>query len=497
MKYTLLNVKDISRKYPLDYLDCFERPMTIACYYLKPEYEYLYIVFRKMYQTFFFNGEGQNDIFKDYEKELGIKCVKVDIENNLIETIIDILDQGYPVLVPGNLRGLYYSRQYLHDDWPHLFLIKGYDKEKELFHMLDSTQLETEDDNPVYANFSIKFQILREIFEMYKWEQAGRIYYNKLVEESEVDYAVRVRNCLELLCDCISKRTYIEYAIMRGKEKQVSYNEIVNCAKGKKLLLECLIECLKIISIDTKRLEEIMEKIGKCWTEADLNLIHTLMKRNEIEKSYFDESKELQLQEKELLDALSKIQLLLQENSPGTQMEKTKYLYENNEDGIITHDLEKYIFCFNKDKNYNFWLKDNAPKVLVYSERKPLNRFLFLVKCEVMEDCLLEGHVKGIFIATTTGAFFGFGLDHLRTFVFEQFGVATKRCTAEPFVNRKVLMYMKLEQQRLSYGIIEGEEREFGYADFDESILRIGFYCKTWSNCQKLKISFYDEQLIF
>lgn len=82
---------------------------------------------------------------------------------NINTTIEKILDNNNPFFIPGNLIELFYSKFYKTSDWMHLFLIKGYDSLKNIYHILDSTQRRDELDYDCY-DFVITYDILKDMY---------------------------------------------------------------------------------------------------------------------------------------------------------------------------------------------------------------------------------------------------------------------------------------------------------------------------------------------
>ncbi|RSJ08854.1 hypothetical protein D8833_09915 [Streptococcus intermedius] len=96
---------------------------------------------------------------------MNIEVQKIIIRKNIIPTLEDFLTKNFPVIVPINLKYLFYSDKYLEEDWPHPFVIKGFDHKKKIFYILDYTQLKS--DQIQENDFSIDYDSLVQVFESY------------------------------------------------------------------------------------------------------------------------------------------------------------------------------------------------------------------------------------------------------------------------------------------------------------------------------------------
>ncbi|HGP8831153.1 TPA: hypothetical protein ACLXEY_002201, partial [Streptococcus pneumoniae] len=122
----------------------------------------------------------------DFEREMRILrnffCIeseKINFSDEyvLTEFIVKNINKYGSVFVPINLKEIYYSTYYKEQDWPHLFLINGYDKEKELFYVIDATQIYS--DILMEQNFCITFEIL---------ERAYKSYFHQTILNKEKEY---------------------------------------------------------------------------------------------------------------------------------------------------------------------------------------------------------------------------------------------------------------------------------------------------------------------
>lgn len=143
----LENVQTNKDQWSIREIDCFTKPHALAIESLLPNkglYDsYLYYLALSKSYGFCHNfEEGQNwafDVHPFVANLLGFKYDKQTCKNSseLQKFIKDKIDAGQPVLVPGNLRNLYYSWSYKTTDGLHIFLIKGYNEELGLYSIQD------------------------------------------------------------------------------------------------------------------------------------------------------------------------------------------------------------------------------------------------------------------------------------------------------------------------------------------------------------------------
>lgn len=499
--YNLLyGIKDIGIKYPIDYVDCFERPIAFIYNWLKPGINELFIAYRKMYQSYEFDIDDVDNIFKNYEDEIGIRCNKVVTENNCIDIIIKLIDNGHPVVVPGNLKALYYSKYYLQDNWPHLFLIKGYDTEKKLFYMLESTQQYVEDDIPQYVDYPILFENLQQVFHEYSIMRESNIYYFDLVN-SDLKYHQILKKCFQLLYDALLNQRYIEYEILKEIDdmEEIHYysDYILNIAKYRITMIETLMKCMQQLSYDTSRIAQIVSELSGLWKFNNLLVVRKLQKKGTQLVKYTVTDKTVDLEQQLLLEILNCISFLTDISLEF--IDKDLYQYENNEDNIIEYIDKQFNFNFSTGRIYNSWLTDHCPKVYIYNEKKLLDAFRFQVTCTVINKSCKEGHQEGIFFRTASNLMYTFAMDYMKLLVFDFVGRHTVDSHEYAMDNQTFSLFVKFANNILSYGFITEDnlEIECGQYRLNEKIRQVGIFCKTWNECKNYKLSFKDFQIDF
>ena len=279
----LRNIDDTIESYSLDYLDCFERPSAIVLDSLLENGGSMYIMITKLLKSFYlFNEITQDDVMDLITRNFGINCYNVPVGNHLIESVIDCLNEGNPVLVPGNLKKLYYSEHYMINDWRHLFLIKGYDDEGKIFKIVDSTQQPPRDDIIHYTDFFLKFEDLCLMFEeLPPTEQC--ISYYKLCD-SPINSVTSLLFILNQLRRLLSENKHIETNILQIIKEDTTQNseafknsiinDVINISKYKMILLEQLSKLLDVYTYDTMTLNRISKSLEKQWRISAISSIN-------------------------------------------------------------------------------------------------------------------------------------------------------------------------------------------------------------------------------
>lgn len=304
-------IEDIPLQFGLDAVNCFERSLCILYHYILPKSEKLYLLHEKLMQTL---GEvGDIVVTGNYEAYTGVRCIEKETAD-LTETVIELIDKGHPVLVPGNLIALYYSPFYQEKSSEHLFLIHGYDAKKKLFLMYDYLQLPMVDFMPVYEEFPIRFEDLEEVAANYHPGEAQKIFYLE-AQGYDTSFEEKLTALVSSVITEIEAHTYREFILSQyyrqeDGEKMLldlcyrdPYNFIVNLPKHKEAILTLFEECMDEYSYDSKNLKAIKNGITRLWKKDNATFVKKIVRGNR-EKIYFEVSDETVELEKQLCEEL-------------------------------------------------------------------------------------------------------------------------------------------------------------------------------------------------
>lgn len=510
---TLYNIEELRERYSLEYLDCFDYPVAINYNWLNPNIIDLYYAYTKLYSSFYIK-KGFNDYdLMDLEEEIGIRCAKIHSKESLLEDIKQLINEGHMVLVPGNLKYLFYSSYYLKEDRGHMFIVKGYDDENELFYILDSIQEKGEEGIPSYTDFVMRFSDLSDIYNGYEVITEPYIYYFEDIN-SEQMYKERVEIFLEKLYRAIENEKYMEYELLTnkkhldGKVKDDEY--LMNIPRYKEMMMLHIIKIMEQYSYDVSKLKDITEQLKTAWIKNNTRLILKLLKNTNGQMKYtFTE--ETKMGEKLLLSEIKNCLEYLSTKESNDRTTKIESLYkkmgdldvyfENNQDSIIAYDEneKKIIFDFNNGMIYNTWIDDGCPKVVFYKADKAVEKFYLQVKCSIEIDSNKEGHQEGVYVRTDSHSMYAFAIDYMKKLILDNVGASTLESYYYCGNKQEIILYYELDQNKLSYGIIseDATKQQMGVYELTSKVKDIGLYCKTWNQCKYLKVIFSEHKFEF
>ena len=504
MKHILKNVIDTYGAYGLDYLDCFEHPTAILYKYIKPGSDNLYLIKSKMqsvYGTF-----SKVEELHDFSEETGVACIAKEINSDLVDCIKSLLQHEIPVLVPGNLITIYYSNFYREKDWSHLFLVNGYDDERELFYILDHTHLFDDTDRCEYCKFVIKWEDLCETFRQYNGYYKDKIYF-MVHKKDEISRKCRQQILLKELVLNMEGKKNVEYSILdflkhcyeeKGDfdvvEQMRCKDYILNIPKSKMVICKQVIQIMKEYLYDTSYMEQTLESLFQCWKRDNLGMVKRCMRKDSENVFRYNLSENtIQYEEKMVLELKRFIDFL--ENMKGKE-EKENYnlICENNGDNLIRPESDGYLFKMDNGRIYNSWLADNCPKVILYnSDGSYPNKIRMQVKLTIREDCDAEGHQEGIFFRTDKNVLYTFALDYKKSFVFDMVGIGTVDCFDDiKNVEQDTGLTVEQKGNEITIGVLRenGDYITLGTYNKDLKIQQMGIFCKTYNMCKDLIVYF-------
>ena len=128
----IIDIEDNTRQYYLDEVTCFEKPFVVLLNDYKNKYGQYFLLLCKILRVYMY---GNNDVSDDVKQclrlfirdILGLTPIERQEELDIISALIQEMEKGNIVISAGNLYALPYSEIHYHvDNWPHLFIYKGY-----------------------------------------------------------------------------------------------------------------------------------------------------------------------------------------------------------------------------------------------------------------------------------------------------------------------------------------------------------------------------------
>ncbi|MDI9216410.1 hypothetical protein [Clostridium tertium] len=524
-------IKPNNDTYPFDRINCFEKPIGIALDSFGENYSGYYYMLIKLIQSYNIKGymiKNNKNFDMDITKKLLEDVFEIKLNNKTGDSIYSIIkeqiDRNNPVLVPANLKGLFYSKYYKESDWPHLFLIKGYNENHELYNIMDYLHLSS--DEGTYRDFFISFSVMDELFGMYNssisektvyYMEDVRINYNKTEKYSHDKF---IDNVINLYLNLQDDQPYKELDFINQindyidklKSNPISENDrnhivtdnkldfltinLMNIIKYKEVFIDELLNKIPLTescsNIKQKLLSTKKDLVNK-WNITINMMLRNIYKRKKINSDdYIIETIKYEEKMKNLVKEYANIN-----NKQSNFMEKVvlehndyyNYYYENNSDNIIQLINNKFFFHFNTKKLYNSWSEDNSPKVTFYYLPR---EYIFSVNLSVNDNSMEHSYHAGIFIRTSSDRMFFWGINSGISIRVDEVGVNPNIFDVN-LVSPTLTLFIKVMDKICYFGLINvfnNEEQIIGNLSFDDSIQNIGVGCKTWGNGENLAIEF-------
>ncbi len=511
MMYQLSELKKYSESYDVNHLNCMERPFAAALNSFNSIYRSLFIILLKMSQCYKIRNY-EKDLYSEFrtikkvkyilKKEFNVELSEVTCSPENINTTIEkILDNNNPVFVPGNLIELFYSKFYKTSDWMHLFLIKGCDSFKKIYHILDSTQRRDELDYDCY-DFVITYDILKDMYASFN----KNIYHEKIyfIDSNKVDRTPDINNILlnilNLFCFDLEEEPYNE--ILELKPNSPNCDHLFRLANYKEAfwgeLIIVLKYCLKennYISDFEQGTKYLIEK----WKAFDRKLIYNLLKKNHqiIENSLNEIIKiEEKLREKckYFLNELKNQKYVFMNN------DSIKHYYTENNNDLIIKNIGDNSFEFNFDgrKFYNSWFSDDSPKIVFRMPEYDINSIIkFESQFKIIDASKAQSYMLGVFFRCASGITYFWGINCGTSILFENTGVNSNIIEVfESYEDYKIGFTISNKKiQLFYYDQLKKKKTVDTNTILTEPIVEYGIECKTWEKPQKLIFQAYHLKL--
>lgn len=465
--------------YPIDQVNCFSRAFGICLNSFDQSLSNLFYMVNNYDKCYHINGISESkELFareiNTFELVCDLRVSKAYSKDDLFSLLEEHISMNNPVIVPVNLREIYYSDYYQESDWEHPIIIKGFDRPKKIFYILDHTQIKSDDQQEL--EFSIEYETLFKAYKSY--------FDNIAVDEEEFILIFEKRSneplvisrlldhCLRIIFE--NEASSVEIKKLANK---VNLNKrVLNMPKYKELFFSIMIN-------EMSHFGYLMQNDVELLTNNKLKLIDKW--RTYILKSYKNRLKgESYFCEKELEEIRSL------ENQIWQQL-KLRYLdnfgqasilnvsqtttIENNEDNIITQQEKNIYFTFDGNKIYNTWLGDDSPKIMF----KKSSKVDFKINVKVIENKEFSDFAAGIVIRIKDDVYY-FALDSGRRINLDRKG-------KEGSINENIIQTNEVELMihfsesncQFLYNC-EGKVESLCILDLNANEIEYGIGCKTY-----------------
>lgn len=222
---------DSTIKYSLDKVSCFEMAVANQLNHKNGYYGDLFIILSKIYQFYFLQiGVDSREKIIELSKRLLNLEIKHIHKNNFSKNIQNYINKGYVTVLGGNLISLFYSEQYMEKDWPHWFIITGYDTDKKLYYVIDDIQYAHED--KVYGDVCLTSKMLKSIYRKYisKYGIKWSCFVLDVQYELFLSEALRKILMLYFEFDISDSTAYPQLLLLSELSKLAQCNNITNKA---------------------------------------------------------------------------------------------------------------------------------------------------------------------------------------------------------------------------------------------------------------------------
>lgn len=498
--------------YTFEQVNCVENPIKIAYGNYGKYNEIAFLLYVKMqfcYNLKKFKGIDTNKmsslqrIEKVLEKELNVNIHRKR-PLNFFKDIEQLLEMKHSVLIVGNLKELFYSNHYKKTNWIHLFLITGFDSERRIFFVIDSTQLRV---NGVqnYCEFVIPYDIMYNMYESWnKYKSYEDILFfdstEKHGKENEKDI---LKDFLIEFLYGKDDQPYCEISLVEKilcKETgELACERLMKIHHSKEVLFNEIDKILLICRIDKELYEMyVLRKDALLMKNREVvNRVIYLVYKNEKEK-ILGEVERLKVEETQMKELLHNVLMSIKEGSKQAKKNKKSDNLENNKDEIISiSESGIYKFVFRGDRIYNNWQRDEAPKVICYRGNKKEEYFDIQSKVYLKYYDRYDKFSAGIFIKTDKGATYIWGINCGMSLRFEYTSVDPKKLEIFECEDSLYLQFKACGKDYYlgySYDGLNFQKEKLDFS-LDGNIIEAGLVCKTWELPKEIVIEFSDLKI--
>lgn len=506
-KNMIKNIGNRNGEYTLEQVNCIEDTIRVALETYGEICGIIYLMYIKLQYCYNLSDYVSKKkysligiIEKVLDRELGIKIYRKDTDN-FYATIENLINEQNPVLILGNLRELFYSEHYMESDWTHLFYIKGYDSIKRLFYIMDSAQFRS---NGIqnYYEFVIPYQVMHDMYKScIKLEGDNGILYIKSDDlQKKTNEIELMKKFLEKYLNGREDQPYVEITlieeILEKKSPLQRCEKIMRLFHSKEVLYNEIGKLLTKCNIDEVLYEKYVAQKNdfiKEHRKISNKIIYLLYKNK---KDDIKEKKiELKMQEKKIRQILEEIYFSLQ-IIKDESTEKKLADFENNQDEIISILEGKYKFSFCGNRVFNYWQRDESPKVILYKSQALNEEFSLQVRLCLKKYEEYDKFYVGLFVRTTKETFYLWGINCGVSLRLENTGINPNMY--EEFVcEDNINLQFRFYEGEYFFGYSFGRENYNEKSIFLEgSPKEAGIMCKTWDKSNELLFEFSNIKLL-
>lgn len=522
------DINDIKKEYYIDTVTCFEHPIATAIKYFNTDSSECYLALTKLYGVYREDYDGNEEtnidkIIKEAKDVFGIEIKK--FKNVDWKTIVNCMDSEKLIIAGVNLYEMFYSEHYLKDNWGHWILINGYDKSNNTLNIFDNAQYNVLGER--YGDFKITYRMLKKASKSYKIKYGEENLAFMVSKHKEFNYIKAITYIvskyieINISLDKVYRQIFLLKEINKltfSNENYVGYyieefkKKVININKYRNLFFDILINSMKKLNWDkylTKEMIETVSKQNKEWEKYILRNIVKVVKikdyQPQLENSIYELENCIQNYVKKYLKYLREYDNNIDEkkleqckNNENTMISSTiSYKMENNNDKIISGNDKEIIFNFNNNKLYNWWIEDNAPKILLVNEnfeKITKGGIKITTHMEVENGTDIAGdelYQAGFYIKTLIDDnSYVCAVENDSKWIFDRIGNSGRKQS----IKNEYDIFLIIKDEKIVFGETVGGMDLILFEDeiIFEGIFETGIMCKTWNRPGKLKVKFKD-----
>ncbi|MCX8130515.1 MAG: hypothetical protein N3I35_10485 [Clostridia bacterium] len=510
-------------------LNCFNKPLAIIINSFGPEYFYIFLLFLSYNSSFLkdisFDKFLQTEVTSlslgtsnMMESIFRVQSSKVCFENEegMHNRIIEEINNNSRLLFPINSIGLFYQSNYLEAHNRHYIIIKGYNKDKRIYYIMDNSHI-NDGTSSNYKNFAIRFEDLYKISKLYSeyFEPEQNMCYfwafKSIENTKKISYCWALKYIYSDFANIVQAKSsikYIENEIIEliDKENTVNclskenLNRISSTLNFKAVFYDILFKFLKRLELSKNQVEELHElkdSITKSWYDIRVHLFMCINRNSPITETLRLKAKQNILMEKKFIDEYIKlISTVDNVDIFYKSRAKEQYMEINYLNALIKQDGNSIEMILPEGKAYNTWLlEDNAPQMLILADGS--DNFEFITRVYPTVDNKLDhSDQSGVVLKFNDGMkyLFGkFGWEKLSLYCPE---IEEFTLMEEVFYSPYVYLMIRKHGNKYSF-MYKAEKDEVWQEAYifetTKGIESYGVFARTWNELQH-KVVFSEIQ---
>lgn len=503
----LIDLNDDVTDFALDEVDCFQRPISIVLGSMDKQYSNIFILYAKTLELY--TSDTLREIrynLIDMLKHMGV-VVEPYVKGRLLDFIYKKIDNNNLIIVGIDYNKLFYSQYYKGNSYPHWFIVNGYNSDLKVISIMDYTQFM--DKKFKFEPFVLSNKILKDTNREFKNNYGNYdSCFSIEIDNIEKSLNKEVEKLFDFIIQFMEKKEYSIvnlFNILLGLTQtfEVSLDEIknvetqiLNVNKGRKIFFSEIINLMYSYHYNTRLIDSFSDKSYKLITEYNNFSNYCLLRiiSGKYEGIKFKESiKSLENEILELLKNFRQYLFLLPEKLQTISKRNEKII--NDFDNVINLKGENVFFEFIKNREYNWWENDNAPKLQIV-ETTGIGTIEISAHIEISKEDNCNNFQVGFYVINGDESYFA-GIDINDKFCLDKINYDNYSCHYNYIPVQKI--YVLINGDFLEVGQINGEIKKCILRRFfeRENTVSIGLICKKWEDYGKLMVKFSDINHIF